>query len=52
MIARTQRIETLRQHSLVTPAKGIRSDEGRLLFVRELAEAPVRFQQNPAPGPC
>lgn len=34
MIARTQRIETLRQHSLDYPCKGIRSDEGRLLFDR------------------
>lgn len=34
MIARTQRIEALRQHSLDCPCKGIRSDEGRLLFDR------------------
>lgn len=34
MIARTQRIETLRRHSLEHPCKGFRSDEGQLFFYR------------------
>ncbi len=32
MIARTQRIEALRRHSLEHPCKGFRSDEGQLFF--------------------
>ena len=34
MIARTQRIEVLRRHSLEHPCKGLRSDEGQLFFYR------------------